>query len=166
MDTTYAEQLQVSQTIQSVVFDGVSGGTIEFFFDRAINAAPNVEILIVDIGTNDLDNGHCPLVAATKLIDFDLHQLRTTKVKSIVYCSILFRTPNKIHVRDFNRKVTIIFNRVIKAHCAIEPGLHYHSHRGCWTNDISSWSIDELHPNPWRYKKSTRQALFLGARHC
>ena len=89
--TTYvynlSEQLKVFQTIQSVVFDGVSGGTIEKIFDRAMNPALNVEILIVDIGTNDLDNGNCPLVAATKLIVFGLHLLRTTNVKSIVDCS-------------------------------------------------------------------------------
>ena len=139
--------LKQSRALYSMVYQEVQ---LNFFFDRFINAAPNVEILIVDI------------VAATKLIDFGLHLFRTTKVKSIVYCSILFRVANKIHVRDFNSKVTI-FNRVIKAHCAIEPGLHYHSHR---TNDISDWSIDGLHPNPWRYKKIIKQALFLGARHC
>ena len=69
---------------------------VKKIFERALNAAQKVSMLIVDIGSNDFYNGQCPLMEATKLIDFALHLLRTTQILSIVFCSIFLRAPIKL----------------------------------------------------------------------
>ena len=153
-----AEALRVSQTIDFVKLIGISGGLIQNCIAVTNKKAKEADVIILDIGSNDIDNGACPLEEATKLVSVAHDLVQHTKLKSVVFCSVLYRSPHRIHTQDFNK--VLIFNKVLKAHCEVETNLSYHSHRGCWINPVPEWSIDELHPDPQRYEKSIRQARF------
>ena len=82
---------------------------------KSLNAAQKIKILIVVISTNNawtVNNNIIPRGGINQLIDFGLHLLRKTPVKSKVFCSVHFRVSIKIHTIDFNSKLTG-FDKVI-----------------------------------------------------
>ena len=87
------------------------------------------DAITLNMGSNEIDNGACPLEEATKLVSFGHDLMQHTNVKSVVFCSVFYRSPHRIHIHDFNNKVLIL--KVLKAHCTVETNLRYHSHRGC-----------------------------------
>ena len=161
--------LHIDHHFDNVVLWGVSGLKILGLTDFLVRLATfQPDILVIDVGSNDITELD-PYPAAHLLVDTIInHIFPIWTPKRTTICSQTFRSSHTGQLPPplFNDRIHEL-NGVLRDLCFNTPGLHYHSHPGFWTNPISSWSNDGIHPNSTfgrkRYKASLRTALMHGA---
>ena len=70
---------------------------------------------------------------------------------------------------NFFKQKVFNFNNYLSNLCAVENVLSYHGHTGFWTNAISEWSRDDIHPNNSvgrkKYRRSVRIAVSVNNKY-
>ena len=89
---------------------------------------------------------------------------RISSVKHVRICSAILRDRVDISESELLKQKIFSFNNYLLNLCAVENVLSYHVHKRFWTNSISEWSRDGIHPNNSvgrkKYKQSVRIAVF------
>ena len=162
---TISSQLRLNNFLDSLHLFGKGGAKIsndfdlDYFRDQVKSVRP--DFVIIDIGTNDLAAGVQPLSVAVKVVDFANDLLhRISSVKHVRICSAILRDRVDISESELFKQKIFSFNNYLLNLCAVS----YHVHKGFWTNSISEWSRDGIHPNNSvgrkNYKQSVRIAVF------
>ena len=156
-------KLKLPDKIGTLFTLGYSGATLETFeVPRIINKL-NPSLIIMNIGSNDLDNHIPPLNVADNLIELAKY-LSNKFTAKIVLCSILYRSKLRYtHPMDYKEKVDLC-NRIVSDHCEVENNLEYYKLRGYWNRPVNEWSVDGVHPSPAQFAKHIRRALINGVR--
>ena len=112
----------------------------------------------------DLASGESPLNVAAGILHAARRILKDHHVKHVAVCSILYRERaigqmSAANFQDLVHKT----NTYLRTFCSQDNNIHYHTHRGFWTEAVKTWSKDAIHPNSTKgrekYKKSLRRAL-------
>ena len=162
-----AKVLRVDSQVSAVSLAGERGASACSGFQPPVILLKriNPEIVILNIGSNDLAAGVTATRVATTVIGI-AHQLVSDHgVKLVAICSVLPRSGNlQITDQAFTAAMKTC-NTIMYQMCKEFDHLVYWSHNGFWAKSIDIWSRDNIHPNShWgrkAYKKSIRQCLFL-----
>ena len=124
----------------------------------------SADCVLLDVGSNDLASGESPLNVAAGILHAARRILKDHHVKHVAVCSILYRERaigqmSAANFQDLVHKT----NTYLRTFCSQDNSIHYHTHRGFWTEAVKTWSKDAIHPNSTKgrekYKKSLRRAL-------
>lgn len=121
--------------------------------------------LIVNIGTNDLASGICPLEVASTIVDCVHTIIRDWDIKHVYLCSALPRTTRiGQNTQAQFQELVYRFNHYLQTLCETEHNITYWLHRGFSKIPVAQWSLDGIHPNSThgrqKFKSSMRHAVF------
>lgn len=159
-------------TDKHLVFIRYRGGgrTIHAKWDYHFIRELQAEIVLIDIGTNDIDSQHVsPDVVAQQVFNIAKTLIYFYNVKRVILMEVLFRSEsgdfrplhNKNFVSDahqYNNKIKILINSQPQRDSA--PIVYLH-HRGL-VQDWCNYLIDGVHLNPQgmlKYFNSIRRAI-------
>lgn len=157
--------LGMGHIIHQVAIKGIPGGKVKYL------TVPNElwyftpDFVVIDIGSNDLASGECPLKTASDLVDFSKRLIYEYGVKNVYICTALYRGRNAVPDEKTFAKKVVHYNDILKNFCAVETNIHYHTHRGFWTTNIRSWSNDDIHPLPAKYAKCIKDVLYIALKN-
>jgi hypothetical protein len=178
LERQVAMELQVSEHVGGVFLLGRSGAqAMSFHIPEIALQGIRPEIVLVELGSNDIVAGQQPKQLASRIFDI-ARQLTSTFEAVVGICSVVRRT-EKLGALDAGKFDTMMaaVNKEIKqlVVSGTETRIFYHSHKGFWhveTNNkkedlpVSVWSWDGVHPNRGegrkRYKNSLRNAISKG----
>ena len=167
-----APELRTSD-MSSLQIHGISGAFItnpshisEFLH---ILSQENFDMLILDIGTNDLAAGIPPLIVAVEIIKFLEKVLKSQSNLHVMVCSVIPRS-SRLNSSESNFKSNIVnYNTYLRNMCSVNSSIHYWKHKGFWADPVSYWSRDGIHPNSRigrkRYCTSIKNAIFKAVQY-
>ena len=140
----YKDQLDVSNYVDSIYLHGKGGALTDQILSKF--SPLSTDILILDLGTNDLcgtfDGETLANKVSTYLDDYmrDFHRMKSVYIFEIVERE---RTRNVSKAKfDFERKV---YNSKIQEIASSNPKITFCKHVGL--NDMKKWSNDGIHPD-------------------
>ncbi len=176
IETYAAQHIKVSDKFDQVHFCGTSGAKI-----MEVISIPNFklrnfrpELVIMDIGTNDLAAGYKIRNIVQAILDLVLTFIQTYHVKQVIICSCLKREHGlrNLTMCQFEDLV-YYFNYELFANCEKNQNITYHTHRGFWKQqngdriEVREWSSDGIHPTTtteglMQYSNSLKCAIHKG----
>ena len=172
--------LKVSNKIGSVFFSGQRGAHIcpgsdkPYILPISLVNAIKPQVVVLDIGTNDIVSWFNPLHVATSIIHVAEHMRDNLGVRDIRICSVLSRVAMRDMVKEDFLCRAYEVNGHLRELCLSAPCIFYHLHEGFWQTEdhqvlsVDSWSWDGIHPNLKsgrdKYVKCMRSALHNAAR--
>jgi len=156
--------LRTKESVEELYFHGVSGATVgNFRIPHHTLKQLQPDIIVIQLGSNDIDNGSPPLNVGTSLVQHAT-SLRDQYKAKLVICSITYRGPLATkNSEDFKLKVDMC-NKIIYNYCEVEESVEYFKLRGYWNTPMNTWSRDQLHPHPHKYSKNIRRAIINAMR--
>lgn len=155
--------LNLDQILPRFHIYGIRGGRATHFTlpDHFIKVKP--QIVILDLGSNDIAAGTPPLDVATSIIDLATHLINSLEVKQVTICSIIPRFERVKEGVNFADEMYNC-NKYLQNLAEVEERVRYHVHKGFWAVDHREWSRDGIHPNQpqgrGKYRASLRSAVF------
>lgn len=117
-------------------------------------------LLIFELGSNDIVSQVPPLNTASAIIDLANLALSVSSVRHVAICGSLHRSVKGTELFD---KIQL-FNRILFNFCEVEPKITFHSHQGLALFPTFELSRDSVHPNGKlgrdRYLRSIRRIIF------
>ena len=167
-----AQQLRISHHVSHLHLLGHRGATATDFPLPSILQQLNHKkprFVIIELGTNDLATGTCPLQVASAVVDIANAILQVRYVHHVVINSILPRS-NNLSIPPHHFLANLHRCNLYLSHfCDVEPKLTYHAHRGFSSIPFQTWSRDGIHPTATTglrlYKTSLRRAIFSVLQH-
>jgi hypothetical protein len=146
---------------------GLCTNQIDLNYIRHHVATLYPELLVLEIGTNDLVNNVLPRELARKVIAFCEELLTTTSVRSIVLCKIVQRRKTRDCPRAEFDHHRAIYNRLIQEFARRNQRVFTYKHeRSILVNLHRRISHDEIHVTSTRgqrlYHFSIRKAIIIG----
>ena len=166
--TNIAHRLRLSQILAGLHLYGERGARVcsrSYHLPHRLLQTVKPDFVILDLGTNDIALGAAPFDVASKIISL-AETLRTRYfVNHIMVCSLIERNRHLFAMspQQFSTAAYEV-NNYLKHFAHADPHITYHGHKGFWSQDISFWSRDGVHPNSTTgrdcYKKSIGRAVF------
>ena len=166
--------LKVDNKVKHVFMHGIRGAKvcqntdIEYTLPGVTIRNIRPDIVIIDLGTNDLVSGKQPHEVMDAIEEVCTTLLTTYRVRYIVLCSVLKRTTHIMDTEEFS-DLAYELNNCMKNYCSTQPRINFHTHRGFWKTPnlmplhVTNWSRDGVHPNNPSgrrlYKASLRRAI-------
>ena len=161
-----SEILKVNQALTSFTLVGQGGAVVSHFEDFCGSwyGDATLDILIVDIGSNDLcDMDVDGRLLARRLVDSARSLVERSLVVSVSFALVLDRTRTRSRsLSSFSSEVEA-FNSELKVLCSSFPWCFFFRHQGLVSTDIRLWSSDGIHPNTdygmEKYRRSIRSQI-------
>jgi lysophospholipase L1-like esterase len=154
---------------QAIVFFAASGGMRAYHLNSQLSFVSDVapEVIVIDIGTNDIDGGMLPQDVAQQIKTFVYDIIRIPAVKKVVILQVLFRERHGSRCPEFNQRVTEL-NTILKRFALDKKDVVYWKHRGLWQAWKSTLRSDGVHLNlrgEHLYYRSIRGAILHSLNH-
>ena len=147
-----AKTLKVDNLVAQIHMFGQRGAKIldgNYLMPSHLLRSVNPDLVLMQIGSNDLANGSCPLSVASKSIDMAQNILSKIKsAKQVIILSIIPRISKDPGISQEKLNDSIYkCNGYLKNFCDVESSIQFKSLSGFWKNPIMHWSRDGIHPN-------------------
>ena len=150
----------------SITLRGVSGAMISTLYPNCRLSRPNIDFLVVDLGSNDLirDQVKSGKEHAQDLFEICLDILKGTNIKHITILGITKRIKCRTMNNDIFELHRNQFNCHIKDLISNVNNMKYVNCCGLDSKPIEEWSNDGIHPNSTygkiKLKNRVRSAIF------
>lgn len=139
--------LGLSELVDSLEVIGRSGAQLDYFesFCKAMrdHRYGTIDFLVVDMGSNDLDQKKNPLALTKRMVELGHELIEGSFVQSIVFMHVAARAQS--HSNRF-AKDRQIFNDELSKLVEHEKQLSYHEMTNFTEDTIDRWSSDGIHP--------------------